>query len=166
MSTLDTTNSRRVVKPQSNSFGKIARRIATELGRILTLLITIVFCVPVILLPLTTSVPVWVWIPLAIADVVLLILQFRFVFASIGTLGVLAGIILVSLMAVVASQFFASTPPITDINGRPILGSIARLEKVNINGTDQWITIRGHDVNKPILLHLGMGGPGGGGFAT
>lgn len=166
MSTLDTTNPRSVVKPQSNSFGKIVHRIATGLGRMLTLLISILFCVPVILLPLTTSVPAWVWIPLAIADVVLIILQFRVVFASIGTLGVLAGIILVSLIAVVASQLFASTPPITDINGRPIPGSIATLEKVNINGTDQWITIRGHDVNKPILLNLGMGGPGGGGFAT
>jgi pimeloyl-ACP methyl ester carboxylesterase len=37
---------------------------------------------------------------------------------------------------------------------------------VNINGTEQWITIRGQDASKPILLNLGMGGPGGGGFAT
>ena len=35
-----------------------------------------------------------------------------------------------------------------------------------MNGTEQWITIRGQDASKPILLNLGMGGPGGGGFAT
>ena len=78
----------------------------------------------------------------------------------------LAGILLVSIVAVVASQIFAATPPITDENGNPIPGSIATLEKVNLNGTEQWISIRGQDATKPILLHLGMGGPGGGGFAT
>jgi len=144
----------------------MVHKMASALGRMLALLIGILFFVPVILLPLTTSVPAWVWIPLAIADVLLIILRLRFGPTSIGTLGVLAGITLISLIAIVASQFFASTLPITDTNGRPTPGSIATLEKVNINGTDQWITIRGHDVNKPILLYLGMGGPGGGGFAT
>jgi pimeloyl-ACP methyl ester carboxylesterase len=67
---------------------------------------------------------------------------------------------------VVASQLFAATPPILNTDGQPVPNSIASLEKVNINGTEQWITIRGQDVNKPILLNLGMGGPGGGGFAT
>jgi pimeloyl-ACP methyl ester carboxylesterase len=37
---------------------------------------------------------------------------------------------------------------------------------VNLNGSEQWITLRGRDASKPILLNLGMGGPGGGGFAT
>jgi pimeloyl-ACP methyl ester carboxylesterase len=96
----------------------------------------------------------------------LLILQFRYALASTGTLGVAVGILLVSLVAVVASQVYAATPMITGADGRPIPGSIASLEKVTINGTEQWITIRGQDMNKPILLHLGMGGPGGGGFAT
>jgi len=144
----------------------MVHKMASALGRMLALLIGILFFVPVILLPLTTSVPAWVWIPLAIADVVLIILRLRFGPTSIGTLGVLAGITLISLIAIVASQFFAFTLPITDTNGHPIPGSIATLEKVKINRTDQWITIRGHDVNKPILLYLGMGGPGGGGFAT
>ena len=154
------------VQPASSSLSRIARKIGMALGRIMALLITILLCVPVILLPLTTSVPAWVWIPLAVADVTLIILQFRFALASWGTLGVLAGIIIVGLIAVVASQLFAATPPITGADGQLIPGSIATLEKVNINGTDQWISIRGHDVNKPILLNLGMGGPGGGGFAT
>jgi pimeloyl-ACP methyl ester carboxylesterase len=166
MSTLHAANSRTIAKPHLNSFGQIARKPLIALGRILIFLVSILLCVPVILLPLTTSVPAWIWILLAITDVALIILQFRFALASLGALGVLAGIILVSLIAVAASQYFASTPPITDANGQPIAGSIATLEKVNLNGTEQWITIRGYDVNKPILLNLGMGGPGGGGFAT
>jgi pimeloyl-ACP methyl ester carboxylesterase len=155
-----------IAKPQSNSIRKILGKIAIASGRILVLLITLVLCVPVILLPFTTSVPAWVWILLAAADVALLVLQFRFALVSLGTLALLAGIILVGLVAVVASQFFAATPPITDENGQPIPNSIASLEKVTINGTEQWITIRGHDRSKPILLNLGMGGPGGGGFST
>jgi pimeloyl-ACP methyl ester carboxylesterase len=163
MKTAATTNLGSQVQPNTYGLRKVAKKTVSFLGRILTSLLTLLLCLPVILLPITTSVPTWVWILLAIGDVVLIILQFRFALAS---LGVLAGIILVSLIAVVASQFFAATPAITDLNGQPIPGSIATLEKVNINGTEQWITIRGHDVNKPILLHLGMGGPGGGGFAT
>jgi pimeloyl-ACP methyl ester carboxylesterase len=166
MSTLHTASSRRVVRSQPHRAGKIARGIALALGRILALLITLLLCLPVILLPFTTSVLAWVWILLAAADVALIVLQFRFAPALMGTLGVVGGILLVSLLAVIASQVFATTPPIRDANGQPIPNSIASLEKVNINGTEQWITIRGHDVNKPILLNLGMGGPGGGGFAT
>ena len=160
MSTLIAINS------HPNNFGKITSRLALAVGRLLVLLVSVLLCLPVILLPLTTSVPTWVWILLAIADVLLIILQFRFALASRGTLEILSGLTLTSLLAIVASQFFASTPPIRDINGQSASGSIATLEKVNLNGSEQWISIRGHDVNKPILLHLGMGGPGGGGFAT
>jgi pimeloyl-ACP methyl ester carboxylesterase len=166
MSIVQTARSHSAVRAEPSQPGKVARRIALAFVRTLALLVTLLLCVPVILMPFTTSVPMWVWIILAIADVILFLLQFRFALASIGTLGVLGGLLLVSLLAVTASQVFAATPPITDVNGQPIPGSIATLEKVTINGTEQWISIRGHDVNKPILLNLGMGGPGGGGFAT
>ncbi|RPJ27498.1 MAG: alpha/beta hydrolase [Chloroflexi bacterium] len=144
----------------------IALKTASFLGRLLALLITLLLCLPVILLPFTTSVPAWTWILLALADIALLILRFRLLPAWRGMTASLLGVIVVSILAILASQFFAATPPITDVDGQPISGSIATLEKVSLNGTEQWITIRGQDVNKPILLHLGMGGPGGGGFAT
>jgi pimeloyl-ACP methyl ester carboxylesterase len=168
MSTLNTATPQHGVSLQrtSSSVSRIARKIGAGLVRLLAMFLAILLCVPVILLPLTTSVPAWVWTVLAIADIALIILQFRFAVASLGTLGIISGIVIVSLIAIVASQFFAATPPITDATGQPVPGSIATLEKVEINGTEQWITIRGHDVNKPVLLHLGMGGPGGGGFAT
>jgi hypothetical protein len=145
---------------------KMEHILFLSLGRILALVITLLLGLVVILLPLTTSVPAWVWIPLAIADLVLVALQFRLSPAGRGITVGLSGLVIVSLIAVAASQFFADTPPILGADGQPIPGSIATLEKVNINGTEQWITIRGHDMTKPILLYLGMGGPGGGGFAT
>jgi pimeloyl-ACP methyl ester carboxylesterase len=161
-----------VTRPHSQSasravrFREAANTIVRVLGRILALLITVLLGLPVVLLPFTTAVPTWVFVLLAAAYAALIIVQFRLVFMSIGTLGVLSGFVLVSLLAVTASQIFAATPPIRDDNGQPVPGSIASLEKININGTEQWITIRGHDATRPILLHLGMGGPGGGGFAT
>jgi pimeloyl-ACP methyl ester carboxylesterase len=66
--------------------------------------------------------------------------------------------------AVVGSGWHASTPPILGANGQPLPGSIATLEQVTLNGSEQWITIRGKNVQNPVLLYLGIGGPGAGGF--
>jgi len=145
---------------------RIPGQIARACARILLILLAFLLCVPILLLPLTTAVPSWVWIPLAITAGVLFVLQFRFTPAAWAGLGNLGGILLMGLVAVAASQYFAGTPPIINENGKPIQGSIAILEKVTLNGTGQWITIRGRDSTRPVLLHLGMGGPGGGGFAT
>ena len=132
----------------------------------LAILTAILLFLPVILLPLSTSVPALVWIILALANAVLILLVFRLSPAWQGiTIGP-AGMTLIGFTAVIASQNFAATLPITDVNSKPLPGSIVTLEEVNLNGTEQWITIRGHDVNKPVLLNLGMGDPGGGGFAT
>jgi pimeloyl-ACP methyl ester carboxylesterase len=146
--------------------GKITRKIAAGVGRTLALLFAILLCLPVVLLPLSTSVPAPVWIILALLDATLLFLQFYLLPARFRIAVSLAGILLVGILAVAASQIFAATPAIKDNDGNPFPGSISSLEKVTLNDTEQWITIRGHDVNKPILLNLGMGGPGGGGFAT
>ncbi|MBK9210462.1 MAG: alpha/beta hydrolase [Anaerolineales bacterium] len=133
---------------------------------ILIATLVILLCLPVVLLPLTTSVPAWSWILLALADVVLIVALFRITPVRRGITIGLSGMTLVSILAIIASQVFAATPLIMDANGEPLPNSIATLEKVNLNGSEQWITIRGQDMNNPILLNLGMGGPGGGGFAT
>ena len=74
------------------------------------------------------------------------------------------GILLVGgASAVVGSQWHASTPPILGANGQPLPGSIATLEQVTLNGSQQWITIRGTNTHNPVLLFL-TGGPGQGGF--
>ncbi len=86
-------------------------------------------------------------------------------FQRLLRLALVLGILLVGLAtAVVGSQWHASTPPILGANGQPLSGSIATLEQVTLNGSQQWITIRGKDVNNPVLLYLGIGGPGAGGF--
>ena len=154
------------MEPKMKTETKTPSRVLAFLIRTLATLITILLCLPILLLPLTTSVPAWAWISLALLMVGSIILQFRLKPAGRGIGLGLAGGLLVVLLAVVASQVFAATPPITDVEGKPIPGSIATLEKIELNGSEQWITIRGRDVNKPILLNLGMGGPGGGGFAT
>ena len=68
--------------------------------------------------------------------------------------------VLVLAALVLASQWMAHTPPILDEMGKPLPNSIASLEKVRLGGVDQWLIVRGQDVNKPVLLFL-SGGPGG-----
>jgi pimeloyl-ACP methyl ester carboxylesterase len=161
MSTLNPTTEGLIEKEgQTKQGGKVLSRILAVVGRILALIAAIVLCLPLVLLPISTAVPAWVWIPLAIAAIALIIVQFRMTPAWRGISVSLAGLVLVSLIAVLASQFFATTPPITDAQGTVIPGSIATLEKVNLNGSEQWVSIRGKDVDKPVLLFL-AGGPGG-----
>lgn len=64
------------------------------------------------------------------------------------------------LAATLATVSCSSTPEITGTDGRPVEGSIAVMEEVELNGSSQWITIRGRDRDKPLLLFL-SGGPGG-----
>lgn len=77
----------------------------------------------------------------------------------------IAGVVLLASLGAVAlgSEAHVSTPQILGANGQPVAGSIATLEKVTLNGSQQWITIRGKNVRAPVLLFL-MGGPGAGGI--
>ncbi|MFN8595643.1 MAG: alpha/beta hydrolase [Anaerolineae bacterium] len=144
----------------------VLRLVMLVLSRLLVIIVNFVLALLVIVLPLSTAVPVWVWLPLAIIDIALIVTQFRVKPVGRGITIGLVGMIAVTIVGIVASQIFAATPPIVDQNGQPMPGSIAALEKITLNGSEQWITLRGHDVTKPVLLHLGMGGPGGGGFGT
>jgi pimeloyl-ACP methyl ester carboxylesterase len=80
----------------------------------------------------------------------------RFAIAVATVLVVLGGV-------AVGSQLHAATPAIAGANGQPLAGSIATLEQVTLNGSRQWITIRGKNAQNPVLLFL-MGGPGAGGL--
>lgn len=54
----------------------------------------------------------------------------------------------------------AQTPEITDSRGEPVPGSIASMERITLDGIEQWVVLRGHDREAPVLLWL-AGGPGG-----
>lgn len=70
-------------------------------------------------------------------------------------------VVLVLLVGIVAaSQWMAHTPPILGADGAPLPNSIASVEKVRLGGVDQWLILRGEDLDKPVLLFL-SGGPGG-----
>ncbi len=139
-------------------------RLVVTLLVILLALLVLILLVPVVLLPLVTAVPAPVWAALILADVALVVaLAWRARTYKAVAAGLL-GLVGVAALAVVASQMLAATPPILGDDGQPLPGSIATLEKVNLNGSEQWITIRGKDTTKPILLYLGIGGPGAGGF--
>ncbi len=142
-------------KPTSAwSVSNIARKIGLGILQFLGLLIALMIAIPVIFLPFATSVPIFVWLPLILLDLALMIAPVRFN-QPLTYLVALVGIVVVSIVGTVASHMFTFTPPIAGAN------SIAVLEKVNLGGSEQWITIRGKDKSKPVLLFL-AGGPGGG----
>ena len=76
---------------------------------------------------------------------------------KLGRWAIAATIGLVILAVLIALP--ASTPPILGANGKPLAGSIASLEKVRLGGQNQWIMLRGHSIDQPVLLYL-SGGPG------
>jgi pimeloyl-ACP methyl ester carboxylesterase len=84
----------------------------------------------------------------------------RFRFTVVVALVEVAGFVAITLLAIFASQMFASTPPILDAKGQVIPNSIAVMEKIRLGGAEEWVTIRGKDSRNPVLLFL-AGGPGG-----
>ncbi|MEO8285223.1 MAG: alpha/beta hydrolase [Chloroflexota bacterium] len=73
--------------------------------------------------------------------------------------------IALGLLTVIVSQLSAYTPAIVDSRGKSVPGSIATLQTVDLNGSEQWISIRAKSVSSPVLLWL-AGGPGGSQLAT
>ncbi|MGN7200800.1 alpha/beta fold hydrolase [Arthrobacter sp. SAFR-044] len=160
-------NSHRILPRQQNSVRQreeqpSRRGVAWKTA--LALAAAVVLLLPVALLPLATGVPVVAWLPLlllGLAGMVWLVVRRR---KPLGRLAGLGAVALAAAAAVIASQTLAGTPPITDSHGDPLPGSIAGAEKVQLNGSEQWILVRGQNTSNPVLLNLGMGGPGGGGF--
>ena len=122
MKTIDAMEYKRKTQQSSFDLKKIARQIGMTLGVILLFLLAILLALPVMLLPLSTSVPAPVWILLAVTGLVVIVLPFHWKPPSRGIILAMSGMILVSILAVVSSQLFARTPPITDANGNMIPG--------------------------------------------
>lgn len=143
-----------VSQNQHSASGKLLRRGGRLLLAVVLLLVSLLAAVAVILLFLATSVPLWLTIGFTLLSVGIVVAFFRLTRTPLVVTGVIAGLLLVTILAVYASQIFAATPPISSP------GSIATMEQVELNDSQQWITIRGQSVNNPVLLFL-AGGPGG-----
>jgi hypothetical protein len=95
--------------------------------------------------PFITAVPIWLALVLVLADAALLVVIPRYVHAPlVKGLAQIGGFAAVAAIAVVLSQVLAFTPPILGADGKPLPGSIAVMEKVEPNGSQQWITILAH----------------------
>ncbi|MEG3877978.1 alpha/beta hydrolase [Microcoleus sp. herbarium7] len=73
----------------------------------------------------------------------------------IGAIGATLGLSILAVLILLP----ATTPTMLDTNGQPLPDGIASLEKVRLGGHEQWIMLRGHSTDKPVLLYL-SGGPG------
>jgi pimeloyl-ACP methyl ester carboxylesterase len=70
--------------------------------------------------------------------------------------------LLISLLVLVGVLLFMSpgTPkPFLDDSGKPLVGSISEKIKVNINGVEQGMFIKGKNAHNPVLLYLHGGMP-------
>ena len=126
--TTEALKSRDRSKAPSDHSGRIVQKVLGALIYILVMALAIVFALPILLLPISTPVSAWIWIPLGILYIVLVVLPFRITPAWKGITAGLGGMLIVSILAVMISQALAFTPPITDANGDVIPGSIATLE--------------------------------------
>jgi pimeloyl-ACP methyl ester carboxylesterase len=144
---------------------KLLKKIGLGLLYVLVFLLTVIVLLPLALLPKATAVPAPVWVILMVAGLAALSMLFWLKPAWKGMAASLAGALIVTTTAVICSQVFAMTPPIVDGQGNPLPDSIATLEKVTLNGSQQWISVRGKDTTKPVLLFL-AGGPGGSDLAA
>jgi pimeloyl-ACP methyl ester carboxylesterase len=136
-------------------------RMGAWLRGVLVWILAILLLIPPLLLFANTAVPLYLTVALLLGDAVLIVLFAR---RRVPAIALLAGLLAAAELAVGASQYCAATPPIQAAAGSQAAQSIAVMEKVTLGGSEEWITIRGKDSRNPILLYLGIGGPGAGGF--
>lgn len=157
MSVLLYANVQSVSRPPK--FG-LARGLGTALLWLLAGVLVLLLSIPIPLLFLITAVPLPLAAMLTAVDIALLVLLFWLGRSWLLISTFFLGVTFVSALAVWLSQLYAYTPAIVDTQGQPLPNSIAVMETVELNGSQQWITIRSQNVNNPVLLFL-AGGPGG-----
>ena len=162
MSTLSapTTEPKLSTPARRLSAARIGRKIGHTLLILLASLVALVSLLPVALLPVATAVPRALAGLLILADAGLLVYLLTRAGTAAARSAVLGGLLAISVLAMLLSQWYATTPAISGADGQRLPGSIAELAAVELNGRTHWLTMRGQDSSKPILLFL-AGGPGG-----
>jgi pimeloyl-ACP methyl ester carboxylesterase len=82
----------------------------------------------------------------------------KFLKILLYTIGILLSIALI-LAIILWIKSPGTTDSITGKDGKPLPGSISRIEKTKLGGIDQYLVIRAADSTKPVMLFL-HGGPG------
>lgn len=78
---------------------------------------------------------------------------------SLRWLAAITGAIVLGI-SIYALSLRPHAPPLRDETNGELAGGIATLQPVTLNGTQQWISVRGRSANLPLLLYL-SGGPCG-----
>lgn len=82
---------------------------------------------------------------------------------KVGRMALIIFSAIVVIMLLFVAGFFlisrGTLPPITDESGRTVEGSISEKIRVNINGVEQGMFIRGENLENPILLYIHGGMP-------
>ena len=119
MSTLSEprTNTAYAAAPPQTGERSLWRKTGVILLKILAGLAAALSLLPVLLLPIATAVPAWLWLPLLLLDAGLLVGLWR-VDGPAAKTAVLAALIAVAALAVFLSQQLATTPPISGADGR------------------------------------------------
>lgn len=134
------------------SRGVILRNIL--LGTLIVISLLVALLVEVI-----TLMPLFAKILIGAAAFLLLFSLWKLNRKSVPVAAVATGLILLGPAAIGLSQSLAYTPAILDVQGKPLADSLAVMQTVQVNGTHQWLVMRGKNIHNPVLLYL-SGGPG------
>jgi hypothetical protein len=113
------------------------KKLGIILGRILAFLLTMALCLPVVLLPKGSSVPANIWIPLAAADLGLVVIFFQIKPIARGTAISLAGVCAVALIAVLCTQVYSKTVVVVNPESSIIHSGVSYLQQVVMNTKPQ-----------------------------
>jgi len=105
-------------------------KLVVFIGRSIAFLLTIALCIPVVLLPNETSVPVNIWLPLAAADLGLIVIFFHIKPIVKGTAISLAGVCAIALIAVLSTHAYSQTISISNPKNSIIHTSVSYIQEM------------------------------------
>jgi hypothetical protein len=115
----------------------MVKKLGIIVGRIIAFLLTLALCIPVVLLPKETNVPANIWLPLAAADLGLIVIFFRIKPIARGTAISLTGVCAVVLIAVLSTQAYSKTITVVNPETSIIHTSVSYIQNVVMGNIEQ-----------------------------